>query len=421
MRSTSKLVLATVAGAVNTANAYVPLIQRRALSMPVMAASLMTSEFPLQTIALQELASLELARRSGLRSRATWLSLAVSTASSVALANLHRQASRSGLVLESALIDELGSDYRSGIVAPRLPPVDVPLTRRQVALPRRGSRRRYLRLKDEPYGDFGTANHLDIWSRADLAVDARSPVLLEVPGGAWVIGRKTGQAYPLLCHLAERGWVCVAINYRVSPRSDWPAHIADVKRAIAWIKQNIARYGGDPNFIAITGGSAGGHLSALAALTPGYAPFQPGFEGADTTVQAAATFYGIYDFVDAENLGVPDFGAFIGRMVLKSRLEEDRPRWEEASPQYHIGSQAPPFFVIHGANDVFARSAQARRFADDLRRKSSNPVVFAELPFAQHGFDGTGSVRANHTVRAVERFLDYTYCTTFGLTGCQPG
>jgi acetyl esterase/lipase len=421
VRSTSKLLFATAASAVNTANAYVPLFQRRAMSMPAMAASLMTSEFPLQTIALQELVTLELARRSGLRSRATWLSLAASTASSVALANLHRQASRSDLVLESALIDELGSDYRSRIVAPRMLPVETPLTGWQVAFPRRGSRRRYLSLRDEPYGEFGAANRLDVWSRADLAVDARAPVLLQVPGGAWVIGRKTGQAYPLLCHLAERGWVCVAINYRVSPRSDWPAHMVDVKRAIAWIRDNIARYGGDPSFIAITGGSAGGHLSALAALTPRYPPFQPGFEDADTSVQAAVPFYGIYDFVDVENLGVPDFGAFIERIVLKTSLANDRPRWEEASPQYHIASQAPPFFVIHGGNDVFARSAQARRFADDLRKESSNPVVFAELPFTQHGFDGTGSVRAIHTVRAVERFLDYSYCTAFGSIGRKHG
>ena len=245
-------------------------------------------------------------------------------------------------------------------------------------------------------------------------------MLLQIPAGAWVMARKTGQAYPLLGHLAERGWVCVAINYRVSPRSDWPAHIVDVKRAIAWIRDNIARYGGDPNFIAVTGGSAGGHLSALAALTPGYPPFQPGFEDTDTTVQAAVPFYGIYDFVDAENLGVPYFGAFVERMVLKTRLVDDRPRWEEASPQYHIGSPAPPFFVIHGSNDVFARSAQARRFADDLRKESPNPVVFAELPYAQHGFDGTGSIRAIHTARAVERFLDHTYCTASRLTGRQP-
>jgi acetyl esterase/lipase len=82
------------------------------------------------------------------------------------------------------------------------------------------------------------------------------------------MGSKRGQAHPLMSHLAGQGWVCVAINYRLSPKSDWPAAVVDVKRAIAWIKSNIAGYGGDPRFIAITGGSAGGHLSALAALTP---------------------------------------------------------------------------------------------------------------------------------------------------------
>lgn len=68
----------------------------------------------------------------------------------------------------------------------------------------------------------------------------------------------------------------------------WPSHIVDVKRAIAWVRANIAEYGGDPEFIAITGGSAGGHLSSLAALTAGDQSLQPGFEDADTSVQAAA-------------------------------------------------------------------------------------------------------------------------------------
>ncbi len=85
-------------------------------------------------------------------------------------------------------------------------------------------------------------------------------MLLQVPGGAWASGNKRGQAHPLMSHLAELGWVCVSINYRLSPRHTWPDHIVDVKRAIAWVKDNIADYGGDPDFIAVTGGSAGGHL-----------------------------------------------------------------------------------------------------------------------------------------------------------------
>ena len=99
-----------------------------------------------------------------------------------------------------------------------------------------------------------------------------------------------------MSHLAELGWVCVAINYRLSPRSTWPDQIIDVKRALAWTKEHIAEYGGDPDWVAITGGSAGGHLSSLAALTPNDPQFQPGFEDADTSVRAAVPFYGLYDF-----------------------------------------------------------------------------------------------------------------------------
>jgi acetyl esterase/lipase len=62
--------------------------------------------------------------------------------------------------------------------------------------------------------------------------------------------------------------------------------------AIAWVRERVADYGGNPGFLALTGGSAGGHLTALAALTPNDAEYQPGFEQADTTVQAAVPFYG---------------------------------------------------------------------------------------------------------------------------------
>ncbi|OOK65057.1 alpha/beta hydrolase fold family protein [Mycobacterium kansasii] len=65
------------------------------------------------------------------------------------------------------------------------------------------------------------------------------------------------------------------VELPVSPLHTWPAHIVDVKRALAWVKENIAAYGGDPDFVAISGGSAGGHLSALAALTPNEPRFQP--------------------------------------------------------------------------------------------------------------------------------------------------
>ncbi len=77
---------------------------------------------------------------------------------------------------------------------------------------------------------------------------------------SWSINDKRGQAYPLMTRMVELGWICVSINYSRSPRNAWPSHIVDVKRAIAWVRENIAEFGGDPDFIAVTGGSAGAHL-----------------------------------------------------------------------------------------------------------------------------------------------------------------
>jgi acetyl esterase/lipase len=272
-------------------------------------------------------------------------------------------------------------------------------------LPQPVQRRRYLAAQDVAYAEGGKRNLLDIWRRSDLPADAGAPVLLQVHGGAWVVGEKRGQAHPLMAHLAERGWVCVTINYRLAPRSTWPDQIVDVKRALAWTKANIARYGGDPSFLAITGGSAGGHLASLAALTPNLAAYQPGFEDADTSVDVAVPFYGVYDFTNRDGTAGKALGPFVAKQLFKSALDDDRERWELASPMSHVGPDAPPIFLLHGTNDTVVPVQQARSFAAMLQAASLNPVVYAELPRAQHAFDGLPSIRAHHTVHAVERFL----------------
>ena len=181
-------------------------------------------------------------------------------------------------------MEGLGADHRSRIREPFTPLPEATLTRRQQLRPELRLRQRYRSERDISYGDFGLRNQLDVWKRSDLPADARAPVLFQIHGGTWTMGRKEGQGEPLMAHLAERGWVCVTANYRLSPRATWPDQIVDVKRALAWTKANIADHGGDPGFVVITGGSAGGHLCALTALTVNLAEFQPGFEGADTAV-----------------------------------------------------------------------------------------------------------------------------------------
>ena len=268
-------------------------------------------------------------------------------------------------------------------------------------------RRDVERLHDVPYGSHGRRNKLDIYRRSDRPT--KCPVVIQVHGGAWIIGDKQQQGLPLVYHLASQGWVCVSINYRLSPRSTFPDHIVDVKRAIAWVKANIAEYGGDPDFVVITGGSAGGHLSSLAALTAGDPELQPGFAGADTSVKACVPFYGVYDFTNRSGEGRADLRGLLERLVIKQPFAEAREAYDRASPMSRVHGGAPPFLVIHGTHDTLVPVGEARVFVNLLRAASRAPVAYVELPQAQHAFEVFASVRTAHVIRGVARFLAFVY------------
>jgi len=405
MKPSSRFLLSGVMAAANTANAVRPAAFTGPASVPSFAFGLVPSELPAQ-VAISQLAGAALfARSGGSRGWKGKLGMAAYAASIAGLVSIHRTASTARDALEAALVDELGADYRRRIHEHFVPRDEVPLTRQQLLRPDMRVRNRYRAVRDISYGDAGMRNRLDVWKRADLPNDAKAPVLFQVHGGAWTMGQKEGQAEPLMGHLAERGWVCVTANYRLSPRATWPDHIVDVKRALAWAKASIAEHGGDPDFVVITGGSAGGHLASLAALTPHVTDFQPGFEDVDTSVAAAVPFYGVYDFVNRHGTSRADMEGFLAQRVFKSKLEDDRDRWEQASTITHVGPHAPPFFVLHGTNDTLVPVEQARTFVDELRKASTQPVVYAELAGAQHAFEMFPSLRAHASAHAVERFL----------------
>jgi acetyl esterase/lipase len=316
-------------------------------------------------------------------------------------------AQRADQALTAALEECFGTDFREQVRHPAR--VHSACTPRGGLLSRPGLHRRYAApTSDIPYGPGGRANLLDIWRRDDLAPGCRAPVLIQVPGGAWAVNGKRGQAYTLMSRMVKLGWICVSIDYSRSPRCTFPAHLIDVKRAIRWVRENIADYGGDPDFIAITGGSAGGHLASLAALTPNHPAFQPGFEDADTTLQAVAPYYGVYDFTDFENmheLMLP----FLERFVLKARYADDPERFKAASPISYVHGAAPPFFVLHGEKDELVPSGQARGFSAALRAAGAATVAHAELTNAHHAFDITPTVRSRLAADAVADFLGVVY------------
>ena len=264
------------------------------------------------------------------------------------------------------------------------------------------------RLAHIAYGDTGKRNQLDIYTPKEPS-SSPMPVLIHIHGGAWVIGRKKQQALPLIHHMASKGWLVVDINYRLGPRNRMPVMITDVLRAINWVKSNIAEYGGDPEFIALTGGSAGGNLTALAALTHDNPDFKPGFENADCSVNAAVPVYGVYDFLDrtgAMAISQAEVEAFLTRLVMPGPAETHRDVWDAVSPIGNIRADAPPMFIIHGRHDVLAPYVGAEIFVEALKKTSNNEVIFASLPSGQHAYDLVNSPPVPAHVHAVERFLN---------------
>ena len=397
-----------IVGAIGVVNAYHPLVKRGPLSVSAFFAGWLTAELPLQHVAWHLAATAVFVWLGALGAWPGLVALGITLGSCFALIRLFAGARRAHEVMERSLSEALGLDYTARITPERLSPLDAPPALAQILVPFAMGHRDVERIVDLSYGEHGRRNMLDI-HRAKKGGSGR-PVLIQVHGGAWIVGRKDQQGLPLMVHLALEGWVCVAINYRLSPRATFPDHIVDVKRAIAWVKQNIARYGGDPDFVVIAGGSAGGHLAALAALTPDDKSLQPGFEGADTSVQACVPFYGVFDFTDRNGMGRPDLRMILERLIIKKSMKAAREVFERASPLYRVSDKAPPFMVVHGVNDILAPVAEARHFVKELRAVSRAPVVYAELPVAQHAFEVFASVRAAHVVRGVARFLEYIHC-----------
>ncbi|NYJ01162.1 acetyl esterase/lipase [Nocardioides thalensis] len=345
------------------------------------------------------------------RGRRDRLGLALAGASALGLGYLITQSRTAVHDAEEALVEGLGVDYVEQLDA-KPTPADLKTEWRRLVNPfafgRAASKAGVEVQRNIPFAPYGKRGMLDIYTSADTP-ESGAPVLLQVHGGAWVIGTKEQQGLPLMQQMAAKGWVCVAINYRLAPRDRWPAQIEDVKRAIAWIKDNIADYGGDPDYVAITGGSAGGHLTALAALTPNDPAFQPGFEGADTSVQAAVPHYGVYDWTgDDGNRNVALMrDRFLAPRVVQAPYDAAREVYENASPLQRVTSDAPDFFVIHGSHDTLVGVHQARELVRRLRETSKRTVVYAELPGAQHAFDVFPSIRSQHVVKAIDRYLHW--------------
>jgi acetyl esterase/lipase len=287
----------------------------------------------------------------------------VAVLTAAGLAVLVRRALPTGAVLRRALAGDAGIELRLA----RRPWAHILLA------PFAVRRRDVARVGNISYGDAGKRNLLDVYHRRDRP--SGGPVLVYFHGGGFRTGHKRWEGRALLNQLAARGWVCVSANYRLAPAHHFPDAHVDAKRVIAWVRSHAADHGGDPGTVIVSGSSAGAHLAAMTALTPNDPAFQPGFEAADTSVSAAIGFYGYY-----------------GRVGGPGSSPQDRLR------------DAPPLLFLHGDKDSSTLVEDTRELVTRLREVSTQPVVYAELPGAQHTFDLFYSLRYSQIIDAVTAF-----------------
>jgi acetyl esterase/lipase len=360
-------------------------------------------ELPVQGI-VAELALLGLLAGWGWPS-ATWLSLlvlvlaAVSVAQNLALifiafysrSIVRRSMARSPvapLEIPHARDDVFGSWWRTAMQFP-FHPRDMQL------------------VKNVVYGPLAR-QRLDVWRMSTTPLHA--PVVFYVHGGSWTMGDKREQGRPMLHEFVKRGWIAVVPNYRLAPRHPWPAQIQDVTRALGWVKKNIAVYGGDPERVVISGGSAGGQLAALVALTANDATWRPDdLDVTDWTVRGAMPFYGVLEMMGDEahwrGLG-RGLRVLLERRIVQVPFDGNEPLYRAMSPYERIGADAPPFFVVQGRNDTLVDVQVARDFVARFRDVARAPMYYVELPFTQHAFDITASPRTSATTRAAVAFAE---------------
>lgn len=380
------LLITGVAAAVATLFAVVRVRHPAAISVIVMLLGWLAGELAVLHLVLQVVVTVVLVSLGALDGTLGWIGLVAMVASWVGLIRVQHVAHRA----RPALADSLASWSPDAAERVRVGRPDRATLLRPFSFDRTGIDV----VRDIAYGP-DPKQRLDVYRPA--APGEGRPVMVYVHGGGWVSGKKEQQGLPLMHELVRAGWVCVAPDYRLAPQHRYPAQHDDVRATLHWVHDRVAEHGGDPSFVVVSGGSAGGHLAALASLDP---------ESADL-VSACVPIYGAFDFTDHLDIrGSARMRPFLERMVMPMKQRDDEEYWRSASPIHRIGAAAPPFLVIAGRLDVFVWREEAEAFVERLAERSASPVVYAEVRGAQHAFDLFHSVRCAATVDAIVAFCE---------------
>ncbi len=249
--------------------------------------------------------------------------------------------------------------------------------------------------------------------RLDLYLPPKSatpkPLIVYIHGGGWFAGHTRHNSalenFPnVLASLAAEGFVVASLEYRLSGEARFPAQLQDVRAAIRFLKSNAGKYSIDSSRVGLWGGSAGGHLTALATVTCGVTDFD-NIKAAPNSecVQAAATWYGVFDFSPILKPSAND----PVRRLLGCLETCDADMVHRASPITYVNANTPPFLLIHGDEDSQVPVAQSHAMEAKLRA-AGVPVQAIYIPSVDHSFIGkTPSDTRNAVLKALNATFDY--------------
>jgi acetyl esterase/lipase len=265
----------------------------------------------------------------------------------------------------------------------------------------------------------------DIWRPANGNVSGLAFVFFH--GGAWYMMDKDMLTRPFFRHLVAQGQAVMDVAYRLCPEVDICGMVGDVKRAIAWIKANAARYGLNPEKIVLGGGSAGGHLALLAGYTPGHPELTPeDVRSADLSVCGVISYYGPTDMlaeyqhtnqqrlVDLPPVSIdPDAAKSMGPadwrmdLLLGGWPQDALDAYQLASPITHVQPGCPPTLLIQGNKDLITPVDATHALYTKLV-ESGVPVINVIFPWTDHAFDvllPQTNPAAQSALYDVDRFL----------------
>ena len=232
------------------------------------------------------------------------------------------------------------------------------------------------------------------------------PAVILVHGGAWISGHYTMEN-PFAIALAQRGYVALTVQYRLSNEAKYPAQIHDLKAAVRWLRANAAQLGVDKKRVAAAGASAGGHLVALLGATNGLKNFEGegGNPNANSTVQAVVDIDGTATFIDPGNIAKEIKGPYDTNTRLTGYTYAQNPDiWREASPITHVQAQSAPTLFLNSSS--YRPFQQREEMSEKLQKLgiASEIVVIPDTPHPFWLFQPWFTPTLNH----LEQFLQKT-------------